>query len=343
MIINTKTKIFSGLLSLSLSLPLIARDNESWKLHNLKISQADLTHQHPDGKYNKPNVTTTKTAKFPPADSLDHSSPDSGGVNPTQTHTSTSLQNLPVKPPVSSDQDFNPLKNDDTKKDITASSPPAHLSYLNGTVLYVHSQEGLNMRARPDIKADKLGRMAYGDRVTVTSPPQPQNKVTHDNIENIWIRIKFQDKEGYAFGGYLSRFPIPNTASLKAYTAVFKTSAKNNSTGIDIKMDKTRVKNSQAIVLENASFNDGFLVARRLFNIPVRLKFPIKTKLKISIVNDPEIRAKLSNISLEFRRNKYGNLIGMTFFEKGINWGRKSTINVIDGKNIRLQIFNFSG
>lgn len=339
----SKTKInqfikFSYLLTPFL---LVCTYSEAAKFQPLRVNTNDASHHssEADDYSNKSTAHKPRLLNNYITDDTTHHDSQMQTIPEHSNNKTTPVKANPVNRAITE----NPLNNENehVADEKQAAPPPAYLSYLTGTVLFVHSQDGLNIREQPSLKAKTIARMVYNDQAIVASTPQPQNTVTYDNIDNIWIKVKYQNITGYAFGGYLSRYPVAPMPSFKHYLNLIKKNKSKLSPDINVKRYKTRIKNSQAIILENASFNDGFLIARRLFNIPERLHFPIKTKLRVTIVNDPAVRAKLSNISLEFQKNQYGEYIEMKFFERGNGWGRQSTLTVVDGRNIKLQKFHF--
>ncbi len=231
----------------------------------------------------------------------------------------------------------------------TALSPPTQKlkdiePYSQGTSLYIHSLDGLNLRAAPSLAAKKVTRMIYGEHAVVESRTNNLTTITYDNIDGLWVHISYKGVTGYAFGGYLSRFPVPKSKSLKEYVNSLKLAGKNLAEfDVETKFDNPNSNSKFAIVLTNARFIDGFLVAKKLFSIPNRFRYPIKSRLKVTTINDPEIRAEISGKSIEIHRNDNGDITGLIYFEKGQGWGRKSTITVIEDNSIRLQVDNFSG
>jgi hypothetical protein len=96
-------------------------------------------------------------------------------------------------------------------------SPPRYMSFTgeerkllqmiqkrNGEedqVRYVNSPEGLNMRYAPDRSSEKKITIPHGSPVSIiTAAP---NRVRIDGIENNWYYVKYNDRYGWVFGGYL--------------------------------------------------------------------------------------------------------------------------------------------
>ena len=215
-------------------------------------------------------------------------------------------------------------------------------AYPKGTVLYVHFPKGLNLRRIPNLHAKTLIRMAYGDKVTVIRTPDSLRIIRYDNINSLWINIRYKNLEGYAFGGYLSRFPTPQSNSLKTYQHTL------TQVGIPILASTAKTDNAskaseskqmhQLVELNNATFIDGYLIARRLFKLPKWFRLPTYAGRKITRIKDPAQAHEDGNQVIEIQRDPKGRIVKMTYYEKGPNWGRHSTITVKDTNKIRLQV-----
>lgn len=69
-------------------------------------------------------------------------------------------------------------------------------------IRYVNSLEGLRVRNKPDINAEKVGSLTNKEKVEVIS--HNMQKVEIDGILSEWIEVKSETGlQGYVFGGYL--------------------------------------------------------------------------------------------------------------------------------------------
>ncbi|GHU96827.1 hypothetical protein FACS189483_00910 [Spirochaetia bacterium] len=68
--------------------------------------------------------------------------------------------------------------------------------------MYVNSQEGLKVRASPDINAEKIYLLKDNQEVRVIEIDT--SKITIDGIEGYWILIETDEINGYVFNGYLT-------------------------------------------------------------------------------------------------------------------------------------------
>lgn len=81
-------------------------------------------------------------------------------------------------------------------------------SYKTGSTLYVWAKSGLNLRAKADMNGAVVGRVSWGDAVTVVTDANAVVPFTYDNIHGEWVKVRWKEKEGYLFNGYLSRYAV---------------------------------------------------------------------------------------------------------------------------------------
>ena len=78
--------------------------------------------------------------------------------------------------------------------------------------------KGLKLYQKPDSKSAHLSTVAYGATVEVLSSNADSlkaysGKITNDTtpvpvtLKGHWVKVKYGQKEGYAFDGYLSKMP----------------------------------------------------------------------------------------------------------------------------------------
>jgi hypothetical protein len=86
--------------------------------------------------------------------------------------------------------------------------------FSEGETLYVWALSGLNMRKLPDAKSEKIAALTYGTKVTVQ--PNIGIIVAHEveefkdfKVKGIWLLVRYGDKEGFVFDGYMSRLVAP--------------------------------------------------------------------------------------------------------------------------------------
>jgi hypothetical protein len=87
--------------------------------------------------------------------------------------------------------------------------------FKDGETLNVWATSGLNMRDKPDATAKKLVSIPYGAKVVVqpnigVKIPFEVEEFKGFIVKGYWLLVKYGDKEGFVFDGFLSRLPAPN-------------------------------------------------------------------------------------------------------------------------------------
>lgn len=99
--------------------------------------------------------------------------------------------------------------------------------------------------------------------------------------------MKHESEEGYAFDGFLSRFPPPAKGmKLEAYVRMIRAAH------IDVYRETISrdwggyFQDEESIVLKTENWAEAFLIAKQLFDIPSKLGFPgASTEPKTVLVN----------------------------------------------------------
>lgn len=89
--------------------------------------------------------------------------------------------------------------------------------FKDNETLSVWATSGLNMRDKPHAKATKLISIPYGAKVVVqpnigVKIPFEVEEFKGFTVKGLWLLVKYGDKEGFVFDGFLSRLPAPKKA-----------------------------------------------------------------------------------------------------------------------------------
>jgi Bacterial SH3 domain len=93
--------------------------------------------------------------------------------------------------------------------------------FKEGETINVWAESGLNMRDKPDAKAQKLMTIPFGAKVTVQAnigikiPFQVEIFKGFD-VKGFWLLVKYNNTEGFVFDGFLSRLPTPIVKTKKS-------------------------------------------------------------------------------------------------------------------------------
>jgi uncharacterized protein YgiM (DUF1202 family) len=68
-------------------------------------------------------------------------------------------------------------------------------------IRWVTADVGLNMRAAPDLKAEKIGLIPYGEKVKLIE--ETGDRITISGATGKWSKVQWKGKTGWVFGGFL--------------------------------------------------------------------------------------------------------------------------------------------
>jgi hypothetical protein len=86
---------------------------------------------------------------------------------------------------------------------IAACSKEGNDAKGSESVMYVDAGDGLRMRASPDTGAAVILTIPNGSEVAALEIAEPQIEISGKTGR--WTRVKYQDREGWVFGGFLSQ------------------------------------------------------------------------------------------------------------------------------------------
>lgn len=86
--------------------------------------------------------------------------------------------------------------------------------FKEGETIYVWALNSLNMRKLPDSKSEKITSLPYGTKVTVQANigvivAHEVEEFKDFKVKGVWLLVKYGDKEGFVFDGYMSRLVAP--------------------------------------------------------------------------------------------------------------------------------------
>jgi Bacterial SH3 domain len=89
--------------------------------------------------------------------------------------------------------------------------------FKDDETLHVWASSGLNMRSKPDAKAEKIATIPYGAKVVVlpnigVKIPFELEEFKGFVVKGYWLLVKYENTEGFVFDGFLSRLPAPTVS-----------------------------------------------------------------------------------------------------------------------------------
>ena len=168
-------------------------------------------------------------------------------------------------------------KSSENKADgLLKDSAPAITTIEEATpeYLYVTAASGLSLREYNNLKSHRVAKMPYGTKVKVIT--QEKNLTMNvGGLEGGMNEVEFNQKKGFAFNGYLSKFfPPERGTKLKGYAEELKlyfpdVSYTESTGGIASKPSNTKL-----LRLPTIQWHEAFFIAKQLFDLPNEFDFP---------------------------------------------------------------------
>ncbi|MAZ73480.1 MAG: hypothetical protein CMC70_10080 [Flavobacteriaceae bacterium] len=140
--------------------------------------------------------------------------------------------------------------------------------------LYVTAPSGLTLREFNNLNSDKLAVMPYGTKLKVLTN-EKNNTMTVGGIDGGMNEVEYNNKTGYAFNGFLSRFfPPERGANANMYVqdlkATFPKASYTETTG----GTASKPTNTETVLLPTTQWHEAFYIAQKLYDIPMAFNFP---------------------------------------------------------------------
>lgn len=197
---------------------------------------------------------------------------------------------------------------------------------------YIMAPSGLNFRESPDAGAQKIQLIAYGEKVELLAPADKSDLVI-DGIPGGMAKISYNGKTGYAFEGYLGRFPAPKNATFgEEFMEPFAESIR--SAGYNTLYETIRrdyggyYQFETALVIDGDYIMDGYLMARELFHIPPKLHLPKPSSKLEESVENPEKKEYSWSDELVVKRNGNGKIVEIYYSNRGEGGGKSIVIKM---------------
>jgi hypothetical protein len=170
--------------------------------------------------------------------------------------------------------------------------------------LYVTAYNGLTLREFNNLNSEKLAKMPYGTKVKILNT---EKNLTMDvaGIKGGMNEVEFNQKKGYAFNGYLSKFfPPEKDSKAKIYAeelkAFFPAVVYSESVG----GTASRPENTETLVLPTTQWHEAFFVAQRLFDFPKEFDFPNPKGKDQEVIKDSKPKKDIWTSELHIDRSE---------------------------------------
>ena len=196
----------------------------------------------------------------------------------------------------------------------------------NKKARYVLAPSGLNMRQTSNPKSERITRIDYGMKVEYLSAPESDDMVI-DGIPGGMARIKYNGMTGYAFDGFLCKYPGPAKERVSAdFNTEYADQIRN--AGFNVLFETIErdyggyYQFETALVIDGGGLMDGYLIARELFTIPPKLYIPAPSDKSEEVAVNPEKKEYSWSDEITVKRNSSGEVTEILYYQRGEGGGR---------------------
>lgn len=167
--------------------------------------------------------------------------------------------------------------------------------------LYVTAPSGLTLRKFDNLNSDKLAVMPYGTQLKVLFN-EKENTMTVGGIEGGMNKVAYNNKSGFAFNGFLSKFfPPEKGTNAQMYVADLKATFPKVSFSRTTGGTASKPSNTETVLLPTEHWHEAFYIAQKLYDIPMVFGFPNPKGRKAETITNSEKPEQLevSNMLVE--------------------------------------------
>lgn len=205
--------------------------------------------------------------------------------------------------------------------------------------MYVTAVSGLTLREHPNLQSTKLAVMPLGTKVKITTP-EKNTTMTVGGIAGGMDEVEYNNRTGYAFNGFLSKFAPPGEKALsKTYAEELKKDFPNVVYSETTGEMASKPSKIETIVLPTDKWHEAFFMAQQLFQIPRTFAFPNPQGSNSETQQDNNKIKNVKTSKLEITRNS-NEIQEILYTQKSAKSGFKVTI-VKDGNNMKIERDSF--
>ena len=220
------------------------------------------------------------------------------------------------------------------------------------TTFYVLAPSGLNLRKDADPNSAKLDLIPLGGKVTLLTASTAKN-LTVDQLSGGMAKVKYGDKTGFVFDGYLSRFPAPKQSintpggyTLENYVEKLRENPDVSIIHEEHSMDYGGISSSESsIYIPSQNWQEAFLIAKLLLNVPPKFLFPKPTKAVETIIPNPDKKQQAWSDEMKVERNTTGQLTSINYYYRGEGggWGAVITSELDESSGKKMLKISYTG
>ncbi len=165
----------------------------------------------------------------------------------------------------------NEAKNNEESQTVVTDSIPAETV---PEAMYVTAVSGLTLREFPNLQSAKLAVMPLGTKVKIVNT-EGKTTMNVGGIDGAMDEVEYNNKKGFAFNGFLSKFFAPaEDASAKNYAEELKKDFPKVNYSEATGGSASKPTKTETLVLPTDKWHEAFFTAQQLFNIPKEFAFP---------------------------------------------------------------------
>ena len=203
---------------------------------------------------------------------------------------------------------------------------------------YVLAPNGLNLRSQADVNSEKLGVIPYASKVEIMEVAA-SSEMTVDNYPGGMAKVKFGQKVGYVFDGYLCRMPAPQVRKSHGeynFRDYVKSVRKEGLSIVYEKCDKDHNGfgygdengydiNEESLIPYITDWAEAYLLAQRYFDL--QFPFPTPSTKEKEVFENPNKPEYIWYDQQTVYRNSEGEIIKIELWVRGEGGGR--TIEIV--------------
>ena len=201
--------------------------------------------------------------------------------------------------------------------------------------LYVTAASGLSLREFNNLNSERLAKMPYGTKVKVITP-EKNLTMNVGGIKGGMNEIEYNQKKGFAFNGYLSKFFPPESDSrAKGYAEELKVFFPGVVYSESVAGTASKPSNTETLMIPTTQWHEAFFVAQQLFDFPKEFAFPNPKGKDEQVIKDGKPKKNVWTSELHVNREE--NIlqkIEYVYKTKGF----ESTVTIVnEGENMKIE------
>ncbi len=165
----------------------------------------------------------------------------------------------------------NDAKTNEETQTVVTDSIPAETA---PDAMYVTAVSGLTLREFPNLQSAKLAVMPLGTKVKILNA-EGKTTMNVGGIDGAMDEVEYNNKKGFAFNGFLSKFyPPEEDAAAKNYAEELKKDFPKVNYSEATGGTASKPTKTETLILPTDKWHEAFFTAQQLFAIPKSFAFP---------------------------------------------------------------------